>query len=386
MRCGCRAAVAGDGTAVRHRVDVGLGERSYPIYIGEGTLGEGALVGPHLNGAAPQVLVVTNETVGPLYLDAVSGTLREGGRASGAEPQVEAVVLRDGEEFKTMDELMKVWDAALGLQYGRKATIVALGGGVIGDMAGFAAAAYQRGVEFIQVPTTLLAMVDSSVGGKTGVNHPLGKNMLGAFHQPQVVIIDTDSLDTLADKEFFSGLSEVVKYGLIRDAPFLKWMEQNWDQVVSRDSEALAYAVKRSCENKAEIVAADEREGGVRATLNLGHTFGHAIETWTGYGSLLHGEAISIGMMMANDLSLRMGWIDSSVCERTEALLRRANLPLESPEGMTPEDYMRIMARDKKNVDAKLRLVLLKGGVGECVITEDFDSAALQATLEKFCR
>ena len=367
-------------------MDVGLGERSYPIFIGEGTLGARALVGPHLNGAAPQILVVTNETVGPLYLDRVEETLRAGGRAGGGEPRGESVVLRDGEQYKTIEELMKVWDAALGFEYGRKATMVALGGGVIGDMAGFAAAAYQRGIEFIQVPTTLLAMVDSSVGGKTGVNHPLGKNMLGAFHQPQAVIIDTESLNTLADKEFFSGLSEVVKYGLIRDAPFLEWMEQNWDRVIRRDPEALAYAVKRSCENKAEIVAADEREGGVRATLNLGHTFGHAIETWTGYGSLLHGEAISIGMMMANDLSERMGWIDQSVCERNEELLKRAKLPTESPPGMTPEDYMSIMARDKKNVDAKLRLVLLKGGVGECVITEDFDPAALQATLEKFCR
>ena len=354
---------------------VELGDRSYPILIGPGLLGEYDL-SPYVTGS--QVMIVTNETVAPLYLEQAIRCFP--GKV------VDSVVLPDGEKFKDWQTLNRIFDGLLEQRHTRKTTLVALGGGVVGDMTGFAAACYQRGVSFIQIPTTLLSQVDSSVGGKTGINHPLGKNMIGAFYQPRCVLADTTVFDTLPDREYRAGLAEVVKYGLIRDAPFLEWMEQNWDRVLSRDPEALAYAVKRSCENKAEIVAADEREGGVRATLNLGHTFGHAIETWTGYGSLLHGEAISIGMVMANDLSERMGWIDRSVCERNVELLTRAKLPTESPPGMTPDDYMRIMARDKKNVDAKLRLVLLKGGVGECVITEDFDPAALEATLEKFCR
>lgn len=258
--------------------------------------------------------MVTNETVGPLHLAKVLDIL------AGAEEdlQVETVVLRDGEEHKNMAELMKVWEKALTARLSRKAVFVALGGGVIGDMVGFAAASYQRGVDFIQVPTTVMAMVDSSVGGKTGVNHPQGKNMIGAFHQPRSVVMDTQVLDTLPDREFVSGLPEVVKYGLIRDAAFFAWQEEHWDRVLARDPEALAYAMKRSCINKAEIVELDEKESGVRATLNLGHTFGHAMETWTGYGTFLHGEAVAIGTMMALDLSARLGWIDPSIGDRTQ--------------------------------------------------------------------
>jgi 3-dehydroquinate synthase len=308
-------------------VNVGLGERSYPIYIGrelfkggsgsaaegegEGEAGEEAgtlstfaseTLRKHVAGK--KVLVITNDLVAPLHLEKIVGALE-------ADPslQVETVVLPDGEDEKTIANIMTIMDAALELRLDRRSTFVALGGGVIGDMVGFAAAIYQRGVAFIQVPTTVMAMTDSSVGGKTGVNHPLGKNMVGAFHQPNCVLMDMELLDTLPDREFASGLAEVVKYGLIRDAEFFEWMEDNIDQVMAREPAALAFAMERSCINKAEVVAQDEREGGVRATLNLGHTFGHAIETGLGYGAWLHGEAVSAGTVMAADLSARLGWV-----------------------------------------------------------------------------
>ncbi|KAK9810329.1 hypothetical protein WJX72_008792 [[Myrmecia] bisecta] len=359
-------------------VDVDLGDRSYPIYIGSGLLDQASLLRQHVPGK--RALVVTNETVAPLYLERCVQALRQDGTLD-----VETVVLPDGEQYKSLEVVNKVWDKALESRLDRQTTFVALGGGVIGDMTGFAAACYQRGVHFIQVPTTVMATVDSSVGGKTGVNHPLGKNMIGAFYQPRCVLIDTDTLQTLPDRELASGMSEIVKYGLIRDAPLFEWLEQNADALMNRDAEALTYAIQRSCINKAEVVAADEREGGLRATLNLGHTFGHAIETCQGYGNWLHGEAVAAGMVMAADMSYRLGWIEKDVLDRTVSLLQRFKLPVTAPKGMTAEQFRSIMAVDKKVEQGKLRLILMKGKLGECVITGDFDSACFEATLKAFC-
>ncbi|KAG2428877.1 hypothetical protein HYH02_014200 [Chlamydomonas schloesseri] len=360
-------------------VEVDLGDRSYPIYIGAGLLNQGELLRKHIPGK--RVLIVTNETIAPLYLERVRAALLEGGKL-----QVDEVVLPDGEEYKSMEVLGKVWDKALESRMDRGVTFLALGGGVVGDMTGFAAACYQRGVHFVQVPTTVMAQVDSSVGGKTGVNHPLGKNMIGAFYQPRVVLVDTDTLATLPDRELASGISEVIKYGLIRDAPFFEWLEANMDRLLARDPEAIAYAVERSCINKAEVVAADERESseGVRATLNLGHTFGHAIETGTGYGVWLHGEAVAAGTVMAADLSYRLGWIDKSLHDRIVALMQRARLPVLPPASMTTEQFRSLMAVDKKVLAGKLRLILLRGPLGNCVVTGDFDPAKLEETLAHF--
>ncbi|KAJ9522302.1 hypothetical protein V8C86DRAFT_2515656 [Haematococcus lacustris] len=361
-------------------VQVELGDRSYPIYIGNGLLeGRGDLLRQHIPGK--RVLVVTNETVAPLYLDKVISALTADGQLS-----VDTVILPDGEDHKNMEVLGAVWDKALACRMDRGTTFLALGGGVVGDMTGFAASCYQRGVHFVQVPTTVMAQVDSSVGGKTGVNHPLGKNMIGAFYQPRVVLCDTDTLTTLPDRELASGLSEIVKYGLIRDAPLFEWLEANMPRLLARDPEAIAYAVERSCINKAEVVAADEKEtNDLRATLNLGHTFGHAIETGTGYGSLLHGEAVSIGMVMAADMSYRMGWIDLSILERTRALLQAARLPVVPPSLMTVQLFKDLMSVDKKVAAGKLRLILLRGSLGSCVVTGDFDPAKLDETLQHFC-
>jgi 3-dehydroquinate synthase len=360
-------------------VEVDLGDRTYPIYIGRGLLDQGHLLQQHIPGKT--VLIVTNTTVAPLYLDRCIAALSSGD--SPITPHV--VILPDGEEHKTLEVLQQVWDKALECRLDRNATFLALGGGVIGDMTGFAAAAYQRGVHFIQVPTTVMSQVDSSVGGKTGVNHPLGKNMIGAFYQPRCVLIDTDSLNTLPDKELASGLSEVIKYGLIRDAPLFEWLEANMDRLLARDPDAFTYAIERSCVNKAEVVAADEREGGVRATLNLGHTFGHAIETASGYGAWLHGEAVAAGTIMAADMSRRLGWIDGALEQRIRALMARARLPTAPPPAMRAEDFRSIMAVDKKVQDGRLRLVLLQGELGGCVITGDFDRATLEETLTTFC-
>jgi len=373
-----RAAVADSqpASAVHATVEVDLGDRSYPIYIGHG-LDWAALLQPHVPGNT--CLVVTNTTIAPLYLDKCVEALSAGGKV-----RVETVVLQDGEQFKSMEELGKVFDAALTARLDRQTTFVALGGGVIGDMTGFAAATYQRGVHFIQVPTTTMAMVDSSVGGKTGVNHPLGKNMIGAFYQPRCVMIDVASLSTLPDRELASGLAEVVKYGLIRDAAFFDWQEANMAKLMARDPEALVYAIERSCVNKAEVVALDEKEGGVRATLNLGHTFGHAIENNLGYGEWLHGEAVSAGMVMAADMSFRLGWIDQSVVTRTEAILKAAALPVHVPAGLGKEKFLDTMAVDKKVANGQLRLILLKGELGGCVFTGDFDRTKLDDTLDAF--
>jgi 3-dehydroquinate synthase len=350
---------------------VDLGERSYPIHIGQGLLGMPDLLTRHIHGR--QVMVVTNETVAPLYLDTVCRNL--------AGFELATQILPDGEQYKQLDTLNTVFTALLEHRFNRGCTLVALGGGVIGDITGFAAACYQRGVAFLQIPTTLLAQVDSSVGGKTGVNHALGKNMIGAFHQPGCVIIDTDTLDTLDERQLAAGLAEVIKYGLIRDAGFFGWLEDNMESLKARDKQALGHAIERSCSIKAEIVAADERESGLRALLNLGHTFGHAIETGTGYGTWLHGEAVAAGMVMAAELSARLGWLPAEALARTEMLLRRAGLPTRPPETMDATHFMALMAMDKKVIDSGLRLVLLRA-VGSAVVTADFSSADLHAVLD----
>ncbi len=355
-------------------LQVALDERSYPIYIGGGLLGQRDLLVPYVKGK--EVMVVSNETVAPLYLDRVMQML-DGYNAH-------SVILPDGEEYKTLDILNQVFSAMLEKRLSRQATIIALGGGVIGDMAGFAAACYQRGVPFVQIPTTLLAQVDSSVGGKTAVNHPLGKNMIGAFYQPQCVIADTDTLATLDDRQLSAGIAEVIKYGLIRDLPFFEWLESNMARLVARDADAMAYAIERSCQNKAEVVAADEQEKGQRALLNLGHTFGHAIETGMGYGAWLHGEGVAAGTCMAADLSLRLGWIDNSDVQRIQEIHQRANLPIKGPADLSPEKMLELMAVDKKVQDGQIRLVLLKS-VGHAVVTDKFESALLMETLDH-CR
>ncbi|XWS29180.1 hypothetical protein CRYUN_Cryun24cG0006400 [Craigia yunnanensis] len=319
-------------------VEVHLGNRSYPIYIGSGLLDQPELLQKHVHGK--KVLAVTNTTIAPLYLDKVVDALTKGN----PNVSVENVILPDGEKYKNMDTLMKVFDKAIESRLDRRCTFVALGGGVIGDMCGFAAASFLRGVNFIQIPTTVMAQVDSSVGGKTGINHPLGKNLIGAFYQPQCVLVDTDTLYTLPDRELASGLAEVIKYGLIRDAEFFEWQEKNMEKLMARDPNVLAYAIKRSCENKAEVVSLDEKESGLRATLNLGHTFGHAIETGFGYGQWLHGEAVAAGTVMAVDMSYRLGWIDSSIVKRVNDILLQAKLPSVPPETMTVEMFKSVMA------------------------------------------
>jgi len=349
---------------------VDLGERSYPIYIGEGLLDRPELLAPHIAGR--QVAIVSNETVAPLYLERLS-------KALGAY-SVLPVVLPDGEAHKNWETLQLIFDGLLTARHDRRTTVVALGGGVIGDMAGFAAACYQRGVDFIQVPTTLLSQVDSSVGGKTGINHPLGKNMVGAFYQPNAVLIDTTSLKTLPARELSAGLAEVIKYGLICDKPFLAWLEDNMQALRALDSAALTEAIRRSCAAKAAVVGADERESGVRATLNLGHTFGHAIETHMGYGVWLHGEAVAAGTVMALEMSMRLGWIDQAERDRGIRLLQDAGLPVVPPQEMTPAHFMEHMAVDKKVLDGRLRLVLLRQ-MGEAVVTDDYSKEILQATL-----
>ncbi len=349
---------------------VDLAERSYPIHIGAGLLSRADLLAPYIVGR--QVAIVTNETIAPLYLQALQDTL--------ADYRVTPIVLPDGEAFKNWETLQSIFDGLLGARHDRRTTVLALGGGVIGDMAGFAAACYQRGVNFIQLPTTLLSQVDSSVGGKTGINHPLGKNMVGAFYQPQAVLIDTRSLDTLPPRELSAGLAEVIKYGLICDAPFLGWLEENMAALRSLDQAALTEAIERSCAAKARVVGADEKETGVRATLNLGHTFGHAIETQMGYGVWLHGEAVAAGTVMALEMSHRLGWIDADERDRGIRLFQAAGLPVVPPQEMTPEQFLAHMAVDKKVLDGQLRLVLLRS-LGEAVVTSDYPADILSATL-----
>lgn len=352
---------------------VALGQRSYPIHIDEQVFAQADLLLPHIVGR--QVMLVSNTTVAPLYLAPVREVLQNAGLT------VAEVILPDGEQYKDWQHLQLIFDALLQARFGRKATLIALGGGVIGDMTGFAAATYQRGVNFIQIPTTLLAQVDSSVGGKTGINHPLGKNMIGAFMQPQVVLADTAVLSTLPDRELSAGLAEVIKYGLIRDTQFLLWLREHMPALMAREPAVLAEAVARSCQHKAEVVAADELEQhDVRALLNLGHTFGHAIETNMGYGSWLHGEAVAVGMLMAADLSQRMGWISAAEVEELRKLLLAAGLPVQAPESISQADFLAAMAVDKKNIDGQLRLVLLRR-VGEAVVVDMTELALVRETL-----
>ncbi|MBI3431383.1 MAG: 3-dehydroquinate synthase [Hydrogenophilales bacterium] len=350
---------------------VRLGERSYPIHIGAGLLGQPDLLLPHLQ--QKRVAVVTNTTVAPLYLDRLVALLQASGVA------VTPIVLPDGEAYKNWETLNLIFDALLTQRAERKTTLIALGGGVIGDMTGFAAASYQRGVPFIQIPTTLLSQVDSSVGGKTGINHPLGKNMIGAFYQPKVVLADTDTLKTLPPRELSAGLAEVIKYGLIWDADFLTWLEANMDKLRALDPAAITHAIYRSCEIKAQVVGQDEREGGIRAILNLGHTFGHAIETGMGYGNWLHGEAVAAGMVMAAETSRRLGWLTEADVARTRALIRAAGLPDVAPD-LGVDRYLEYMGHDKKVEGGKMRFVLLKK-LGEAVITGDVPTDVLTGVL-----
>ena len=350
---------------------VDLGARSYPIHIGPGLLEQAEWLLPHL--AQKRVAIVTNTTVAPLYLEKLGRPLQ----AAGVD--VVPIILPDGEEYKDWQTLNQIFDELLKHRAERKTTLVALGGGVVGDMTGFAAACYQRGAPFIQVPTTLLAQVDSSVGGKTGINHPLGKNMIGAFYQPKAVIADTDTLKTLPARELSAGLAEVIKYGLIWDADFFTWLESHIADLRALDPGTISYAIFRSCEIKAQVVAADERENGLRALLNLGHTFGHAVEAGMGYGNWLHGEAVGAGMVLAGRLSVRLGLIAADAQARIEALVAAAGLPVEAP-ALGLDQYLSYMGVDKKVEEGRIRFVLLKR-IGEAFVTAEVPREALAQVL-----
>lgn len=349
---------------------VELGDRRYPIFIGS-DLNPQTLLEPYIQGK--QVMIVSNSTVAPLYLKHYQTAIEALGK------QVATCILPDGEKYKDIQHLNLIFDALLEAGFNRDCTVLALGGGVIGDMAGFASACFQRGVYFIQVPTTLLSQVDSSVGGKTGINHPLGKNMIGAFQQPQVVLADMSQLKTLPDRELSAGLAEVIKYALLGDIEFLDWLEQHMEALVAREPVLLAEAVYRSCAHKARIVANDEKEQGERALLNLGHTFGHAIESYLGYGEWLHGEAVATGMVMAADLSHRMGWISADDVERTKRIISRAQLPIVCPK-IPLDDFLGFMAHDKKVLNGQLRLVLMQR-LGQAIITREFDPELMKQSI-----
>jgi shikimate kinase / 3-dehydroquinate synthase len=353
-------------------LQVALDERSYPIYIGAGLLGRAELIADRL--PQKRAAVITNSTVAPLYL----AEFRRALEAHGV--RVVAITLPDGESYKSWDTLNQLLDALVEHRCERNTALIALGGGVIGDLAGFAAAIYQRGVPYVQVPTTLLAQVDSAVGGKTAINHPGGKNMIGAFYQPLAVVSDTDTLGTLPPREFAAGLAEVIKYGLIRDPAFFDWLEANMARLARRESEALAYAIERSCANKAEVVALDERESGPRALLNLGHTFGHAIEAGTGYGTWLHGEAVGAGMLLAARLSQRLGLLPAPDVKRLAGVLQAAGLPLEPP-ALGTDRFLELMGHDKKVEGGRIRFVLLRR-IGEAFISAEVPRAALTEVLD----
>lgn len=352
-------------------ITVDLGDRSYPINIDSGRL-KTEQFSEHISGS--QALIVTNETIAPFFLKGLEKKIASEGL------QTDVLILPDGEQYKSLETLNCIFDCLIEKRHNRTTTLVALGGGVIGDMTGFAAACYQRGVPFIQIPTTLLAQVDSSVGGKTAVNHPSGKNMIGAFYQPKAVIIDTDTLNTLPDREFSAGLAEVIKYGLIADADFFQWLEESMDLLVARDANAIAQAIAVSCQTKADVVAADEKEQGVRAILNLGHTFGHAIEAAQQYKDWLHGEAVGAGMVMAADLSYRQGLISEQDLQRTKTLVAKAGLPISAPKDIGEETFLSLMGIDKKVLDGRLRLVLLNG-IGDAYVTSEFSMPDLKAVL-----
>jgi 3-dehydroquinate synthase len=357
--------------SVRVVLDSATENRSYPIHIGRDLLTRGDLLVPHLPGK--KAAIVTNTTVAPLYLDTLQTTLTQNGI------ETFAVILPDGERYKHWETLNQIFDALLEHRCERKTPLIALGGGVIGDLTGFAAATYLRGVPFIQIPTTLLAQVDSSVGGKTGINHPLGKNMIGAFYQPRLVLADSATLATLPDRELRAGIAEVIKYGLIHDADFFDWLEQHMTQLLARDTDAMNYTIRRSCEIKAEIVSLDERESGLRALLNLGHTFGHAIENAMGYGSWLHGEAVAAGTIMAAELSRRLQRITHQDVERIRQLYETAGLPVKGPR-ITPERYLESMQLDKKVEGGTIRFILLDR-IGKAVLSDDIPAPMLSATL-----
>ena len=353
-------------------VEIDLGARRYPIHVGAGIIGDRTLLAPHVGGR--HAFVVTNETVAPLYLERLRPALADA-------VDVDLHVIADGEQHKTLETFAAIQSALAARRVARDGVVVALGGGVVGDIAGFAAACYQRGVDLVQVPTTLLAQVDSSVGGKTGVNLPGGKNLVGAFHQPRCVVSDTATFATLDPREVRAGIAEVVKYGLIGDPDFFDWLEAHATALLDLDDDTIATAVVRACECKAALVVADERESGVRALLNLGHTFGHAIETGTGYGAWLHGEAVAAGIALAARMSHRMGWLAGQDCERIERLLERVGLPTRAPATLSAQRMLELMSVDKKVRRGRLRLILLRR-IGEAVMTGDFDPEALYATLE----
>ncbi len=353
------------------QLSIELGERSYPILIGSGLLNDAELLKKHIK--ANNLMVVTNDVVAPLYLQQLKSAL--------AGKHLSEIVLPDGEHTKSLETLAKVFDALIAARLNRDAAVIALGGGVIGDMAGFAAACYQRGIDYYQMPTTLLSQVDSSVGGKTAVNHPGGKNLIGAFHQPRCVIADIQVLNTLPDRELRAGLAEVIKYGVIRDPAFFAWLETNAVRLLARDPQALTYAIKRSCEVKAEVVGIDEREQGLRAILNLGHTFGHAIENALGYGEWLHGEAVATGMLLAAEMSMQLGWLPQPDFQRVKKLLEASGLPIRAPN-IGAAKARELMGMDKKVLAGQLRLVLLQG-LGNAVVTADYPPEALQTTLQQ---
>lgn len=357
---------------------VDLAERSYPIYIGRGLLENSNW--QDILCSRSQILIVTNVTIARFYLDKLHKVLL----SANNKLQIDDVLLPDGEQYKNWQTLNLVYDKLLENKHERGTLLIALGGGVVGDMTGFAAATYQRGVDFIQVPTTLLSQVDSSVGGKTGINHPLGKNMVGAFYQPKCVIIDVDSLQTLPDRELSAGLAEIIKYGLIMDEEFFLWLEENIGALMQRDPEALGYAIERSCADKAAIVSADEKESGNRALLNFGHTFGHAIEAHQGYGNWLHGEAVATGMVIAAEFSQELGWLKPDQVVRIRKLLEKASLPVKVPAAMTTEDFFEKMQVDKKVQRGKIRYVLLKA-IGDAVIKGDLTDAKVSVAINR-CR
>ena len=355
-------------------LNVELGNRSYPIIVGNGLLRDEALLAPYIAG--DEVVVLTNETIAPLYLDQVTTSLKD--------RRLICQVLPDGEQFKNLDTLQSIFDTLLENRCSRTTTLIALGGGVIGDVVGFAAACYQRGIPFIQLPTTLLAQVDSSVGGKTAVNHPQGKNMIGAFHQPACVVSDTGTLSTLDPRQLAAGIAEVIKYGLIRDQKFFSWLEENIERLLRYEDDALEFVILESCRHKAQVVANDEREAGERALLNLGHTFGHAIEAATDYVGWLHGEAVAVGMVMAATMSQKMGWLDAAEVERVRELVKRAGLPSEPPASMSPDDFMKHMTVDKKVSSGRIRFVLLSE-LGQASLISDYPDELLAEVLDAFC-
>ena len=354
-------------------ININLGKRSYPIYVGEHLLINGDLFEKHISNK--KVAIVTNETIAPLYLQKITKTFKD------INKEIIPIILPDGEAFKNFETLNLIYDELLKNRADRQITLVALGGGVVGDITGFAAATFMRGVDFIQIPTTLLSQVDSSVGGKTGINHRLGKNMIGAFYQPKCVISDISLLATLPDNHLSAGLAEVIKYGLIRDSNFFEWLEKNINGIMKRDPKLLINSVICSCKNKADIVESDEFESNIRAILNLGHTFGHAIETATGYGKWLHGEAIGAGMVMAAHLSEQMGWLKKEEYQRIKSLIVSSNLPINPPE-ISKKEFLDLMQLDKKTKDDQINLVLQQG-IGKAILTADYDEEKLHNTLLK---